>query len=245
MVGVSDSLRGVLIAAAVCPHPPLLVPAIGAGQRGIEAVRTACATALESVRAADPELLVVVGTGPSTVTHDGSAVADFTPWGADLQLRLPGESGPTGEPLPLALSVGVWLVDQSGWATDTLAVAVATAATVEDCQRLGEGLADRADRVAMLVMSDGSARRSTTGPRPFDPQAVDHDGTVVGALAQGEGSGLLALDAALSAAVDAEGLNPLRVLGGAAAETAFDTQVLYDDAPLGVGYYVAVWERHG
>lgn len=195
--------------------------------------------------AGDPELVVVVGTGPATLAHKVSAVADFTPWGADLQLRLPGASGPQGEPLPLALSVGVWLLHQTDRVTDAAAVAVAPDAAAADCQSLGVDLADRADRVAMLVMSDGSARRSDAGPRPFDPRAVDHDESIVSALARGEGGGLLTLDDELSSEVDAEGLNPLRVLGGAAAEAAFDTQVLYDDAPFGVGYYVAVWERHG
>lgn len=242
---MSDSLQGVLIAAAVCPHPPLLVPAIGAGNREVESVRAACVAAMESVRAADPEVLVVVGTGPTTQTHDGSAVADFTPWGAELQVRLPGASGPPGQKLPLAVGVGVWLLHQAMWDAGALAAAVATDATADGCRVLGEELAERADRVAMLVMSDGSARRSGTGPRAFDARSVDYDASVVDALSRGEGSGLLALDAALSSAVDAEGLNPLRVLGGAATEAVFDTQVLYDAAPLGVGYYVAVWERHG
>jgi hypothetical protein len=35
------------------------------------------------------------------------------------------------------------------------------------------------------------------------------------------------------------------VLAGASEEVLFDAEVAYDAAPYGVGYMVAVWERHG
>ena len=58
-----------LIAAAVCPHPPLLVPAALGGAAcepppALRAVADACAVAVHSLVAAEPGLIPVVGGGP-------------------------------------------------------------------------------------------------------------------------------------------------------------------------------------
>lgn len=51
-----------LVAAAVCPCPPLLVPAVAAGARSeLRGTRAACADALGVLAAARPDRLVVVG----------------------------------------------------------------------------------------------------------------------------------------------------------------------------------------
>jgi hypothetical protein len=54
-----------LIAAAVCPHPPLLVPeatgAPGPGNPELERPRTACRQAVTALLDESPDLLVVVG----------------------------------------------------------------------------------------------------------------------------------------------------------------------------------------
>ena len=54
-----------LIAAAVCPHPPLLVPeatgAPGAGDAELRRLRTACHQAVSALLAERPDLIAVVG----------------------------------------------------------------------------------------------------------------------------------------------------------------------------------------
>ena len=51
-----------LVAAAVCPCPPLLVPEVAAGAAPeLDTARAACADALGVLAAARPDLLVVVG----------------------------------------------------------------------------------------------------------------------------------------------------------------------------------------
>jgi hypothetical protein len=56
----------VLVAAAVCPHTPLLVPALaGAAQTELYDLRSACHAAVAALRDTGPDLLVVVGgAGP-------------------------------------------------------------------------------------------------------------------------------------------------------------------------------------
>jgi hypothetical protein len=64
-----------LIAAAVCPHPPLLVPEVtgtdgpgadGPGAGELRRLRAACRTAVAVLLGAAPDLLVVVGGATHT-----------------------------------------------------------------------------------------------------------------------------------------------------------------------------------
>src|SRR3954452_18756680 len=56
------TLRIMLVAAAVCPCAPLLVPEVAAGAAPeLDAARAACADALGVLAAAHPDRLVVVG----------------------------------------------------------------------------------------------------------------------------------------------------------------------------------------
>ena len=236
-----------LVAAAVCPHPPLLVPEIGgAKQADLDGLRAACAGAIEAVRATEPEMLVVVGSGETTQRHHAGARGTFRPYGVDLTVALPGEAPPDGEPpLPLSLSVGAWLLEQSAWTGDVQAQEVAASTPAEECRRLGLALAESADRLALLVMGDGTAGSSADGPGARDPRAADFDASVVQALRAADPSALLAIEADVAAELRVAGRVSWQVLAGAAGEAVLDAEVLYDGAPYGVRYVVAVWERHG
>jgi hypothetical protein len=151
----------VLVAAAVCPHPPLLVPGVGAGASGeLDGLRVACDAAVLDLLAAEPTLVVVVGGAPVVGPFGDGA------WGslAGFGVRVPVGSGP-GEPtLPLSLTLGRWLVNRADGEARPLLFGVEPDAGTDRCLALGEALAGRADRVALLVMGDGSARRSVKGP---------------------------------------------------------------------------------
>src|SRR5690606_23884604 len=60
--GRRSRLLIMLVAAAVCPCPPLLVPEVAAGAAAeLDTARAACRDALGVLAAARPDLLVVVG----------------------------------------------------------------------------------------------------------------------------------------------------------------------------------------
>ena len=236
-----------LVAAAVCPHPPLLVPEIGgARQADLDGLRAACAGAIEAVRATEPELLVVVGAGETTRRHHAGASGTFRPYGVDLTAALSGEAPPDEEPvLPLSLSVGAWLLERAAWTGDVQAQEVAASTPAQECRQLGLALAQGADRLALLVMGDGTAGSSADGPGSLDPRAAGFDASVVEALRAADPSALLAIEADLAAELRVAGRVSWQVLAGAAGEAVLDAEVLYDGAPYGVRYVVAVWERHG
>jgi hypothetical protein len=66
-----------LIAAAVCPHPPLLVPDVtGASDpavRELRRLRTACRDTVAALLGAAPDLLVVVGGAGQTAEYPAAS----------------------------------------------------------------------------------------------------------------------------------------------------------------------------
>jgi hypothetical protein len=101
--------------------------------------------------------------------------------------------------------------------------------------------AENRDRVGLLVMGDGSARRSLAAPGYLDARAAEFDADIAAVLRAGDPAGLRALDPALGADLIAAGVPAWRLAGWLAAGRQFDADLLYDDAPYGVGYLVAVW----
>jgi hypothetical protein len=232
----------VLVAAAVCPHPPLLVPGVGAGASGeLDQLRVACDAAVLDLLAAEPTLVVVVGGAPVVGPFGDGA------WGslAGFGVRVPVGSGP-GEPtLPLSLTLGRWLVSRADGEVRPLLFGVEPDAGADRCLALGEVLSGRADRVALLVMGDGSARRSVKGPGGLDPAAEPFDAAVADALAAGDPDALAALDPAHAADLLAAGRAPWQVLAGAARGAGWQGTVTWTGSPYGVTYLVATWTLAG
>ena len=123
-----------LVAAATCPHPPLLVPeatgaarpgtggistaGISAARRGndsgqdgghavdaqIRALRAACREAVAMLAAVQPDLIAVVGGASRSALYEETAAGSLQRFG------IPFATG-NGDPvLPLSLTVGAWLI---------------------------------------------------------------------------------------------------------------------------------------
>jgi hypothetical protein len=236
-----------LVAAAVCPSPPLLVPDVAAGAAPeLDAARTACADALGVLAASRPEVVLVVGSAgpgerPGTVARGTSG--SFEGFGVAARVRLGVPDGPAPEGgLPVALAVGAWLLDRAGWALAPVeGLAVDSGLSAARCAETGRELAGRARRVALLVMGDGSACRSLKAPGYLDERAAPFDAEAARALGAADTAGLAALDESLAGELQVAGRAPWQVLAGAAEGAGLTGQLLYEDAPYGVGYFVATW----
>ncbi|MEV7417684.1 hypothetical protein, partial [Streptomyces sp. NPDC089919] len=148
-----------LVAAAVCPAPPLLVPEVASGAaQELAAARTACSDALSVLAAARPDRLVVVGPGDQgkgngTRTYPQGTPGSFRPFGVELDVRLgQGEGRGRGEPLPTPLAVAAWLLTGTGWTTPVEGLGVDPGLAPEDCLAAGRELTAGPGRVALLVM---------------------------------------------------------------------------------------------
>jgi len=216
----------VLVAAAVLPHPPMLVPAVAAGAAAeLDELRDACRRAVRTAAAASPELTYLLGV--DTAPHASS----FAPWGVDEPVDVP-------EPLPLPLLVGAWLTA----GTSRSFVVVADELEPQECAELGAELAGSAERVAIIAMGDGPARLSEKAPGYLDDRAAGYDEAAAAALARADTEALLGLDPWLSRDLLVAGRAPWQVLAGAAATLG---PPLVEDgwhgAPYGVGYHVVTW----
>ncbi|MEU2657800.1 class III extradiol dioxygenase subunit B-like domain-containing protein [Streptomyces sp. NPDC007325] len=264
-----------LVAAAVCPCPPLLVPEVASGAAPeLEAVRTHCADALGVLAAARPDRLLVVGptpTGAAQGTFPAGSTGSFAGFGVDLTVRL-GE-GAGGRPLPASLAVGAWLLsrtdradiraDEGADRADNRAeraddgseradaadradvpvegFGIDERATAEECAETGRRLAASGERVALLVLGDGSACRTVKAPGYLDERAAGFDAEAARVLGSADVPGVLALDAGLAYELKAAGRAPWQVLAGAAEGAGLTGRLLHEDAPYGVEYLVAVW----
>jgi len=187
-----------LIAGAVCPHPPLLIPdAAGAEPPGaFRKLLASCDLALRSLTATVPDLIVLVGGGPETREYPPEAAGGLQDYGIDVMVG-------AGEPvLPLSLTVGRWLLLRAGCdgAGPPVAVqAVNRRAAPAECLALGAALAGRAPRVALLAMGDGTSRGPLDIEGAPDPDAQEYDDEVAEALAAADARWLGRLDPATGA----------------------------------------------
>ena len=218
-----------VVVAAVCPHPPLLVPEVASGAAPeLDDARAACANTVADLLAAGPDRIVVVGAGP-------------TPSGVEV-----------GRPdVPLSLAIGEWLLAPHRPSPPLQPHQIGTDAPPAECVAVGHALAAAPDRVALLVMGDGSACRGPKAPGYDDPRAEAFDRAVADALAGADAAALLALDPGPGPTeLRCAGRAPWQVLAGAltgAGPNGGDPnggrwrgEVRYDAAPYGVAYFVAI-----
>ena len=229
----------VIIRAALCPCPPLLARELTGRDPIVSGLREACAEAAARLVAADPDILIVVGPAPETAGWDSASRLDLSAFAPALGATLEA-SGTPG--LPLSLGLGFLLLDQAGYSGPRFLQAVGEQEPVGRCTELGDKLAASAARAALLVMGDGSARRSPTAPGHLDERAAPFDARVERAIRAGDLAALAAVDATLARDLMATGRPAWQVLAGAMGAERPMTEILYADDPFGVAYLVADFE---
>lgn len=233
-----------LVAAAVCPHPPLIVPAVAAGAASeLDDLRDACAQAVSVLSDAAADVLFVVGDAPEKVAYSAADWGDFARYGVRLPVRL-GTGACTGQPLlPLSLTVGAWLLHEFGYRGDRQGYGAPANTTPSDCVEIGRQISAVSPRVALLVMGDGSARRTEKAPGYLDARAENFDAAVEKALATADTASLLDIDVTLADELLVAGRASWQVLAGAGDQHRWEPVLHYSHAPYGVGYFVATWTR--
>lgn len=230
-----------VVAAAVCPHPPLLVPELAGGAAPeTDDLRAACAAAVRHLTDAGPDAVLIVGAGPDEKRYDASATGSFAGYGApDVVVGLGSPNGSPLTDLPLSVLVGAWILRDLDLRKSALTVAAD--ASPARCQDVGAEIAEVPERLALLVMGDGSARHSEHAPVHLHPRGEAFDQVAGTALGTADRSTLAALDPAIATEVAAAGRPAWQVLAAAIGSGVWRADLLYDKAPYGVGYFVATW----
>jgi hypothetical protein len=213
-----------LTAAVVCPGPPLLVPELSGVDANAAELRAAADAAVQALLATAPDVVAVVGPAERTQSWPVTARTDLGAF---------GRSG-TGGAAPVSLGLGAWLLDRTGFTGDRLMWSVGS-----DWALAAAALAATAERWALLVIADGSARRTVKAPGYIDDRAGPYDERVRVAVSTGDLAALRRLDPDLARQLMAPGWPALQVLAELADNRRPHATVHYCDAPFGVGYLVA------
>lgn len=218
------------------------MPAVAAGAAPeLDSLRTACDRVIAGLIDSGPDILLVIGGGLRQERFGSGDWGGLHGYGVDVPVTL-GNGSRTGRGgLPLSLTIGSWLLSRNGDPGPLVGFSVPAGAP--DCDLAawaGELLASGA-RPGLLVMGDGSARRSVHAPGYADERAGTFDAAVAAALAGGHPAALRDLDPVLGGALLAAGTDPWRLAGHLAGDRAYRGDLLYDAAPYGVGYLAAVW----
>ena len=224
-----------IVAAALVPHPPLLLRELGGLEDPVADLRR---DALDAVRelVADAEVVVVVGAADEAREWPASLGVDLRRFGTtDPRPAHPG--------LPLSLGVGSRLLHDAGWSGDTFLVSVRWRAAQEELEGLADSVTARERRTAVLLLGDGSARRGEHAPGYLDERAFSFDDSIAKSLADGDATGLAELDTGLAHELMVLGAAALRLLGCLALRQPRPPRAClrYRDDPLGVSYFVATW----
>ncbi len=201
---------------ALCPHPPLLLPEL-AGRRPVAAdLLLACRHVVAQVSAVHS--LGVVFAEPT------QPASSAPPLGLRVARRLLGDAGRTG-----ALTLAP----------------VAPGASGRECARVAELLAGRLAQAggssAVLVMADGSARRSEKAPGHLDPRARAFDDRFLTGVRTGDRAALAALEPDLADQLWFAGRAALAVMAALPGPARPVARVAYADDPFGVLYVAATW----
>jgi hypothetical protein len=116
-----------LIGAAVCPHPPILVPAVTGdgpsaepdGAKELDRLRAACDEVVAGLLRLRPDTLVIAGGAERSADYPGTSAGCLSQFGVwsdapDEATRAALGGGPGTPVLPLSLTIGRWLVDRAG-----------------------------------------------------------------------------------------------------------------------------------
>jgi hypothetical protein len=225
----------VITSAVLCPAPPLLARELTGSADVVPELRQACRDGAAELVRLCPDLVIVVGAGEQTRTWDDNLrlnLASYAP-------ALGPAAGPTSPDLPLPLGLGARLLDEAGYTGPRAAWSVGGDEPPGRCADLGARIASAAGNVALLVMADGSARRSTKAPGYFDERSIPFDAEFVRAVRDADLDALLAVDPGLARELMATGRPCWQVLAGALRGTEPAADIRYSDDPFGVAYLVA------
>lgn len=264
--GLPGSLEPVIRRVAVVPQPPLLVPELVPGAvADTDGVRAAVTEAVAWLREGSEQWIAVgVHDGPAA-RFEPSTRGSFAGFGVDAPVALSRGDDvsaidaagvdatftgtfdatrvATPPALPLPVLVAGWLRARVDAASVRVEL-VDAAASPAECRSFGERLsADAGDAGALLVLGDGSNRHGERAPSRPDARAPEFDSRVAAALADADADALAEVDPALARELGADGRAAWQVAAGVLDSGRWTGKLLYSDAPFGVAYHVATWER--
>lgn len=241
----------VLASVVFVPSAPLLVPAIaGPHADDTDPVRTATLSAGRGLAAAASRWVAIGAADPGRSGRGPSGT--FARFGVDVPVNLTRTRGVCeGDPagidpdMPLTMLIAGWLRGETG-VDEVTPVIVAPDSGPGECARIGAELRARIDAVAepvgVLVVGDGATSMTARAPGGgLRASSIDLQQRIDDALARADRATLAGLEPAECAAEGVSGRPAWQVTAALCGDDDLDGELLFADAPFGVGYAVAVW----
>jgi AmmeMemoRadiSam system protein B len=248
----------------VCPHPPLLIPAIGGdNRRRVQATVDAMERLASEVAGAD--LVIVISPHTPGFSNAVAVRSPATLWGDFAAFRCPE----VGVEIDNDVEFVDRLLDRAAVLDDLdvepldddqldhgvlvplfflnalRLVNLSVARDYDLHKALGRLLRETADElrrdVLFVASGDLSHRLQPGAPAGFDPRGAEFDAQVVDCFARGDLDGLTRLDPDLVRGAGECGLRSFIALWAFLGADASPARVLSYEGPFGVGYAVAAF----
>jgi len=230
-----------IVAAAVIPGAPVLVPGLDGALQSAAEPRAGCLRALRRVAEAGPDEILIVAEGDRE-----QVFGQDTSHGLHRLGGLAYAVTRTGrECLPVPLAVGAALLREAGWEGPVVHRTLASDAPTSNAIDLGQRLRDAPERRGLVLMASGSARMTDKAPGAFHPGAKDFAAAYLRVLRSGTHEDFLATEALPFAEQLSDARLPLQVLAGALPGTPIDTVIDFAQEFHGVFYACASFIPEG
>lgn len=256
-----------LIFAAICPHPPILIPNIGKGHlKKIQKTKEAMEKLEEDFYSAKPETVIVISphgrlmSQAFTINHSPALKGDFVDFG-DLATSLEFKNDlalayqireKVETKIPLVLTISERLDHGSCVPLFYLTQHLKDVKVIP----LGYSFLGRAvhfnlgsfirsvlnntnKRVAIIASGDLSHRLTMDAPAGYSPRGKEFDEKLVELLNSKKIKEILKIKKPLLEEAGECGYRSILILLGAIAEINFQPEILSYEGPFGVGYLVA------
>lgn len=258
-----------VVCAALMPHAPILVPAIGGARGG--AAEGSC-RAMRAVAAAvlscGPETLVIISPhsprkpGAFGLWADDRLQGSFVEFGApQVQVSLPNDRRLANALAVEAQSravaiwaihnyrldhgalVPLWFLAEAGWTGPTVILSL-DYSDDGGLTRLGEAIAAAANglhrRIALIASGDMSHRLTADAPCGFHPQAHEFDETFIHLVRAGNYREIQNINPGLKELAAEDAVDSTLIAAAAVGWHSAGHRVLSYEGPFGVGYGVAI-----
>jgi len=257
-----------IVFAAIMPHPPILIPAIG-GKRLAQAEKSkkALEEAARRLKAANPDTIIVItphgAVGQASVPVYTSRVfeGNFAAFGSaklsysfkgdsELALNIIKDTHLSGACPETLLDHGVLVPLHYPLVAGVKKPLVPIAIAFMPLSRLfdfGKSLHQTIERlgrrVAIIASADMSHRLTADAPAGFSPQGKVFDEKLVELVKHNAVQGILKFDADLAEAAGQDALWSIAILLGALDGQSAQPEVLSYEGPFGVGYMVTAFTQ--
>jgi MEMO1 family protein len=250
--------------AALCPHPPLSIPAIGqTNLAGLSTTINSFQKLNTKLLATKPDTLVVIS--PSHKKTDEDFVINAAPkylgslenfgdlatrmeFSADLDLlaiiqKYPGNSDTTfipEEKIDYGATIPLYHLTRDLIGTKLIVIYPPAKASLEDILRFGKLLQkifkESEKKIAVVASGDLSHKLTDDSPIGVSPRAKEFDHTLIKMLKHKKIAEVLAIEPELSAEAEECALGPIVTLLGILYRVPYTPKILSYEHPFGIGY---------